>query len=202
MLSKIKVYGRLARFLGERTFEAEISSPTDAFRFLLANFPSLESHMMEQNYCVKVGDYEINETELDIPTGSQEIKIVPVIMGAKKGFGRFLLGAILIGVAVFAPAAGGGLGSAKGTLLFGTTGGGALAAAAGNLGIYLALSGISQMITPTEDVGADSDDPSSFTFNGVQNTIRAGVAIPVVYGEIFTGSLVVSGGIDTDDYSG
>jgi len=202
MLSKIKVYGRLARFLGERTFEAEISSPTDAFRFLLANFPSLESHMMEQNYCVKVGDYEINETELDIPTGSQEIKIVPVIMGAKEGFRRFLLGAVLIGVAVFAPAAGVGLGSAKGTLLFGTTGGGALAAAAGNLGIYLALSGISQMITPTEDVGADSDDPSSFTFNGVQNTIRAGVAIPVVYGEIFTGSLVVSGGIDTDDYSG
>ena len=202
MLSKIKVYGRLARFLGERIFEAEISSPTDAFRFLLANFPSLESHMMEQNYCVKVGDYEINETELDIPTGSQEIKIVPVIMGAKEGFRRFLLGAVLIGVAVFAPAAGVGLGSAKGTLLFGTTGGGALAAAAGNLGIYLALSGISQMITPTEDVGADSDDPSSFTFNGVQNTIRAGVAIPVVYGEIFTGSLVVSGGIDTDDYSG
>ena len=201
MLSKIKVYGRLARFLGERTFEAEISSPVDAFKFLLANFPNLESHVLQQNYCVKVGDYEINETELDIPTGSQEIKIVPVIMGAKKGFGRFLLGAILIGVAVFAPAAGLGLGGGS-PLLFGTTGGGALAAAAGNLGIYLALSGISQMITPTEDVGADSDDPSSFTFNGVQNTIRAGVAIPVVYGEIFTGSLVVSGGIDTDDYSG
>ena len=202
MLSKIKVYGRLARFLGKRTFEAEISSPVDAFRFLLANFPSLESHMMEQNYCVKVGDYEINETELDIPTGSQEIKIVPVIMGAKEGFRRFLLGAVLIGVAVFAPAAGLGLGPGTSPFLFGTTGGGALAAAAGNLGIYLALSGISQMITPTEDVGADSDDPSSFTFNGVQNTIRAGVAIPVVYGEIFTGSLVVSGGIDTDDYSG
>ena len=202
MLSKIKVYGRLARFLGERNFEAEISCPTDAFRFLLANFPCLESHMMEQNYCVKVGDYEINETELDIPTGSQEIKIVPVIMGARRGLGRFLLGAVLIGVAVFAPAAGLGLGQGTSAFMFGTTGGGALAAAAGNLGIYLALSGISQMITPTEDVGADSDDPSSFTFNGVQNTIRAGVAIPVVYGEIFTGSLVVSGGIDTDDYSG
>ena len=202
MLSKIKVYGRLARFLGERTFEAEISSPVDAFKFLLANFPSLESHMMEQNYCVKVGDYEINETELNIPTGSQEIRIVPVVMGARRGFGRFLLGAVLIGVAVFAPAAGLGLGPGTSPFLFGTTGGGALAAAAGNLGIYLALSGVAQMITPTEDVGADSDDPSSFTFNGVQNTIRAGVAIPVVYGEIFTGSLVVSGGIDTDDYSG
>ena len=202
MLSKIKVYGRLARFLGERTFEAEISSATDAFKFLLANFPSLESHMMEQNYCVKVGDYEINETELDIPTGSQEIRIVPVIMGARRGLGRFLLGAALIGVAVFAPAAGVGLGSAKGTLLFGTTGGGALAAAAGNLGIYLALSGVSQMISPTEELGGASDDPASFTFNGIQNTIRAGVAIPVIYGEIFTGSLVISGGIDTDDFSG
>ena len=200
MLSKIKVYGRLARFLGERTFEAEISCPTDVFRFLLANFPSLESHMMEQNYCVKVGDYEINETELDIPTGSQEIRIVPVIMGAKKGFGRFLLGAVLIGAAIFAPGAAPALGASGFTA--GSAGASLLAVTTANVGLYLALSGAAQMLTPTEDVGADSDDPSSFTFNGVQNTIRAGVAIPVVYGEIFTGSLVVSGGIDTDDYSG
>ena len=200
MLSKIKVYGRLARFLGERNFEAEISCPTDAFRFLLANFPSLESHMMEQNYCVKVGDYEINETELDIPTGSQEIKIVPVVMGARKGFGRFLLGAVLIGAAIFAPGAAPALGLTGFTA--GSAGASLLAVTTANVGLYLALSGAAQMLTPTEDVGADSDDPSSFTFNGVQNTIRAGVAIPVVYGEIFTGSLVVSGGIDTDDYSG
>jgi len=57
-------------------------------------------------------------------------------------------------------------------------------------------------LTPTEELGGASDDPASFTFNGIQNTIRAGVAIPVVYGEIFTGSLVISGGIDTDDFSG
>ena len=202
MLSKIKVYGRLARFLGERTFEAEISSPTDAFKFLLANFPSVESHMMEQNYCVKVGDYEINETELDIPVGQQEIKIVPVVAGARRGLGRFILGAVLIGAAVFAPTVGLGLGQGTSAFAFGTSGGGALLAAAGNLGIYLALSGAAQMLTPTEELGGASDDPASFTFNGIQNTIRAGVAIPVVYGEIFTGSLVVSGGIDTDDFSG
>ena len=208
MLSKIKVYGRLARFLGKRTFEAEISSPVDAFKFLLANFPNLESHVLQQNYCVKVGDYEINETELDTPTGSQEIRIVPVIVGARKGFGRFLLGAVLIGaVVVTGGAAGVGFG-ASGGLGFGlkagatATLGTSLLAAAGNLGIYLALSGAAQMISPTEELGGASDDPSSFTFSGIQNTIRAGVAIPVVYGEIFTGSLVVSGGIDTDDYSG
>ena len=104
MLSKIKVYGRLARFLGQRTFEAEINSTVDAIRFLTANFPNLQSHMIEQNYCVKVGEYEINDKELDTPVGQQEIKIVPVAVGAK-GFKRFLLGAVLIGVAIALPGA-------------------------------------------------------------------------------------------------
>ena len=82
MLSKIKVYGRLAKFLGERTFEAEVKTPIDTFKFLLANFPNLERHMMEQNYCVKVGKNEIDETQLFDPMGKQEIKIVPVAVGA------------------------------------------------------------------------------------------------------------------------
>ena len=200
MLSKVKVYGRLARFLGQRTFEAEIISPVDAIRFLAANFPDLQSHMIEQNYCVKVGDYEINDKELDIPVGQQEIKIVPVAIGARRGLGRFLLGAVLIGVAVFNPAVGMGLGGGLG---FSTASGAfSLAAVAGNLGVYLALSGAAEMISPTPTPDSASDDPNSFTFNGILNTIRAGVAIPVVYGEIFTGSIVVSAGIDTEDYSG
>ena len=37
----------------------------------------------------------------------------------------------------------------------------------------------------------------NFSFSGIQNTSRAGVAIPIIYGEIFSGSLVVSAGIDT-----
>ena len=200
MLSKVKVYGRLARFLGQRTFEAEINSPVDAIRFLAANFPDLQSHMIEQNYCVKVGDYEINDKELDIPVGQQEIKIVPVAIGARRGLGRFLLGAVLIGVAVFNPAVGMGLGGGLG---FSTASGAfSLAAVAGNFGVYLALSGAAEMISPTPTPDSASDDPNSFTFNGILNTIRAGVAIPVVYGEIFTGSIVVSAGIDTEDYSG
>ena len=38
MLSKIKVYGRLARFLGQRSFEAEINSTIDAIRFFSSKF--------------------------------------------------------------------------------------------------------------------------------------------------------------------
>ena len=54
MLSKIRVYGRLARFLGERSFDADISTPIDSLRFLLANFPNVERHMIEQSYKIKV----------------------------------------------------------------------------------------------------------------------------------------------------
>ena len=206
MLSKIKVYGRLARFLGENNFEAEIRSPVDVIRFLTANFPNLESHMIEQYYCMKVGDYQINDNELDYPVGQQEIKIVPVAVGAE-GLGKFLAGALLIGAVVVtggaagvAFGAGGGLGfglTAGTTATLGTT----LLAAAGNLGIYLALSGAAEMLTPVQNNTAN-DDPNSFTFNGILNTIRAGVSIPVVYGEVITGSVIVSAGIDTEDFSG
>jgi predicted phage tail protein len=211
MLSKIKVYGRLARFLGERSFEAEITTPLHAFKFLLANFPHLERHMMEQNYCIKVGNDEIDETELFNPIGLQEIKIVPVATGSR-GFTRVLAGVALVGLTV----ATGGFGTTAGFsgLGFSASAGAAagakitlgagLAAAAGNLGIYLALSGAAQMLTPVPQPPGVSEDPQSqnFSFSGVQNTSRAGTAIPVIYGEIFAGSLVVSAGIDTVQIKG
>ncbi len=203
MLSKIKVYGRLAKFLGERTFEAEVKTPIDTFKFLLANFPNLERHMKEQNYCVKVGKNDIDETQLFDPMGEQEIKIVPVAAGARR-LGRVLAGVALIGVAI----ASGGAGFALGSGGIGFIGTGAvpsaLAAAAGNFGIYLALSGAAQMLTPVPQPPGVSEDPQSqnFSFSGVQNTSRAGTAIPVIYGEIFTGSLVVSAGIDTVQIKG
>jgi predicted phage tail protein len=199
MLSKIKVYGRLARFLGQSTFEAKINSTVDAIRFLTANFPALQSHMIEQNYCIKVGNYEINEKELDVPVGQQEIKIVPVAVGARRGLGRFLLGVALIGAAVFLPGAAPAL--TTGGFVTGSAGASALTVALGNLGLYFALSGAAQMLTPTPE-DTNFDDPNSFTFNGILNTINAGVAIPVVYGEVFTGSIIVSAGIDTEDFSG
>ena len=199
MLSKIKVYGSLARFLGQNTFAAEVNSTVDAIRFLLANFPNLQSHMIEQNYCVKVGEYQISDKELDTPIGNQEIKIVPVAVGARRGLGRILLGVVLIGVAIALPGAAPAL--TKTGFVAGSAGASGLTVALGNLGLYFALSGAAEMLSPVQNNSAN-DDPSSFTFNGILNTINAGVSIPVVYGEVFTGSIIVSAGIDTEDFSG
>ena len=208
MLNKIKVYGRLARFLGQRTFEAEINRPVDTFKFLLANFPHLERHMMEQTYQVKVGKTDINEDDLLDPLGQQEIQIIPVVVGADKifkGIGKVLTGVAIVAAVGLTGGFGAGVGfSGLGFTATGAGLGASLAAAAGNFGIYLALSGAAEMLTPVPKPPGVSDDPQSrnFSFSGVQNTSRAGTALPIIYGEIFAGSLVVSAGIDTVQIEG
>ena len=45
---------------------------------------------------------------------------------------------------------------------------------------------------------SEEDPRLSFSFSGVQNTSRAGTPVPVVYGEIFTGSVVISAAVDNN----
>ena len=60
-----------------------------------------------------------------------------------------------------------------------------------------------QITAPTSSVSSGmskSDatlEDSNYNFSGITNVSRAGVAIPVVYGEMFVGSILVSNGIDT-----
>ena len=48
------------------------------------------------------------------------------------------------------------------------------------------------------DFSNEEDPRISFSFSGVQNTSRAGTSHPIAYGEIVTGSVVISAGIDTN----
>ena len=194
MLRKIKLYGELAKFLGQKTFEAEVNNAAQAIRFLVVNFPQLETHMADRHYKVTVNDWEISKEELHYPNGQEDIKIIPVVGGAGgRGMGRFLLGAVMIGAAVMFPGAqftGLGFSAAEGYSVFQAT--------VGNMGIALALTGISQMLTPVPVIPEREQDPRlSFNFSGIQNTSRAGVAVPVIYGQVLTGSVVISAGIET-----
>jgi len=44
----------------------------------------------------------------------------------------------------------------------------------------------------------DSDPRENFNFSGVQNTSRSGVVVPVIYGEVITGSITISAGLNTE----
>ena len=192
MLRTVRLYGELAEFVGHKELDAVITCTGDAIRFLISNFPGLEAHMADRHYQVLVDDYEIREEDIHNPIGQSDISIVPVITGAGGGTRRFLLGAVLIGASF---AVGGGLL------------GGALAKNLGaisfikNVGFSLAIGGVSEMLFPQpqpQDFSNEQDPRISFSFSGVQNTSRAGTSHPIVYGEIVTGSVVISAGIDTN----
>lgn len=193
MLRRIRVYGRLARFLGRRVLKAEVATAAEAVRFLVANFPELEGHMAEQHYRVSAGQWSIGMDELHDPIGQGEIRIVPVIGGAGGPVGRILVGAALIAGSFFT--AGATIG------LFGLAAPVAVSSVMLGVGASLVLGGVAQLLTPVPKVpsGSDSEqDPrKSYSFSGIQNTSRQGVPVPIVYGETLVGSVTISAGIDT-----
>ena len=130
--------------------------------------------------------------------GNSDIHIVPAIQGSG-GVGRVLGGIALIGLAF---ATGGASLSLSTGLTFkaGALGGVFVSKALVYGGGLLALSGAAQMLAPqpqTPDFQSTEDPRISFNFSGIQNVTRAGTPIPLVYGEIFTGSIVISAQIDT-----
>ena len=200
MLRKIKLYGELAEFVGHKEFEVKVDSIAKVVSFLINNFPQVERYMNPKYYQVKVGNYEVDKTEIHYPIGQEDIHIVPVIAGAGRGVGKILLGAALIGLAIAAPGAGFSLG--KGGFGFIATGAApsAFMAAVGNLGVALTLMGVSEMLFPVpkpKEFRSEEDPRLSFNFSGAQNTSRAGTPVPLVFGTMVTGSVVISGAVDT-----
>jgi predicted phage tail protein len=195
MLRTIRIYGRLAKFLKRRKFEAEVSNAAEAVRFLVTNFPQLERHMAEQHYRVSVGTYDLSLDEIHDPAGSQEIKIVPVVAGAGAA-GRILVGVGLIAAAFFTGGATIGLLGLAAPLSVSTV--------LAGIGVSLVLGGVSQLLTPVPTLSAPStvdtakDPRKSYSFSGIQNTSRQGTPVPIVYGETLVGSIVISAGIDTE----
>jgi predicted phage tail protein len=173
MLRKIKLYGKLAKFIGHRVLEADVATAAEAVRFLLANWPELEAHMNDQHYRVSIGTYDIDLEELHHPAGAAPISFVPVVAGAG-ATGRIIAGIALIALSF-------GIASlAAGAALAGSLSGFALQAVAfgtqaGLLaGIGLVLGGVAQLLTPTPKISKDEGDPrKSFSFSGIQNVSTA-----------------------------
>ena len=210
----VKVYGALRELLGQCRFELNVSTPAQAFKALLINFPQLERFILDSEkdgvaYRMMVGRQHVGEdnvTDLGLPFGEREVfSIAPVIAGAGGGIGRIAIGVGLIAASLIFPGGGlfggtvfGFLGGPAASAAFLTTVGTALSA----VGAGLVLSGVSQMISPTpEPITAgrseEQNQLESFSFSGIVNVSRQGTPVPVVLGRAYAGSVVVSSGLDT-----
>jgi len=226
-LKKIKVYGKLRKFLGESSFEADVDTPSQAIKFLLCNFPEVESHMANQFYKIKMGKQDI-PLDLMHLKGEEDIKIIPVASGSVPAvaavFGGISAGAAAVATAVSAiPVVGGIAGAAVGAVgaVAGAVGAGVTAVAAlpvvggiaSSIVTSVAIEGVTSLLTPTPSVPTSSasdafsqNDPqmqaSNFAFSGIANVSRSGVAVPIIFGERFVGSVIVSNGVDTVQVDG
>ena len=186
-IKKIKVYGKLRQFLGKSYFEAAVKSPQQAMSFLMANFEGLQKHMNDQIYKVKMGGKEITEDYLSM-SGQGDIQIIPVATGAAPIF----IGAALIG--------GGAVAATATSFLVGTV----LSTALTTIGTSMLIGGVTDLLSPQNpipDVSSVSDiDPAirgSYSFSGIQNVSSSGVPIPIIYGLVFSGSIIISSGTDS-----
>ena len=194
-LKKIKVYGKLRQFLGKSYFEAAVKSPQQAMSFLMANFEGLQKHMNDQIYKIKMGGRQITEDTLSM-SGQGDIQIIPVAMGSGP------VVAIVLGGAGIA--AGSALAAAFTTGISGFVLGTLLGTALTTIGTSMLIGGITQLIAPQnspQNSSSVSDiDPrmrGSYSFSGIQNVSTSGVPIPILYGLVFSGSILISSGTDT-----
>ena len=209
MLRTVKVYGHLAEHCGRSVFEALVRVPADAIKFLLCNFPELRSLMRDGYYKVAVGKFDLQladqPEQLHYPMAQDDVvKVIPVVSGAGgRGLGSILAGAALIGLSLALP--GGGM---FGGTVFGALGGPTANAAflttvgtvTSQVGAALVLGGIATMITPVPkqpDFG-EADPSGGFAFSGLENVSQEGIPVPVVYGEMIVGSVVLSTGLVAD----
>lgn len=189
-LKKIKVYGKLRQFLGKSYFEAAVKSPQQAMNFLMANFEGLQKHMNDQVYRVKMGKNVITEDYLSI-SGQGDIQIIPIASGSK-----FLIPFVVGGGLIAAGAAA----AAASSFIIGTL----LSTALTTIGTSMIIGGITDLISPQnspQNISSVSDiDPAirgSYSFSGIQNVSSSGVPVPIIYGHVFSGSIIISAGTDT-----
>jgi predicted phage tail protein len=217
MLKKVTLYGELAEKYG-KDWSLDIESPAEAIRALCVNNKGFREFVSSSEdrgmgYKVIVGTYGLEDVvgEMHNPTGRQEIKIVPVVLGAKRGIGQIIIGMIIIYAAIMtggvAASAAQMAASTAGTLQGGVVLNG-MFVASGSMGMMalkfgaaMLLGGIAAALAPTPETPTTVDKPTNYGFDGASNTARQGYAIPVCYGQLLIGGAVISSGVTPEDYT-
>lgn len=183
----------ISRFGREFHYRAHhVPKMISAAKNLLEGFEQylLEAHKRGLTFAVFVGNERkrnVTEAELEMTNGTEDIHLVPVIIGSKRG-GLFqtILGVALIGAAIFAP--------------WGT----AFAASnfLGAVGASMAIGGVVQMLSPQTTglrMRQDPDNKPSYAFGSPVNSTAQGNPVAVGYGEREIGGAIISAGIYPED---
>ena len=194
-LKTIRLYGKLGTKFG-RVHRFAVQNASEAIRALCIMIPGFQKELITSKdrgiaYSIFLGKENINTDLLNAPTGGADIRIAPILQGAKQG-GLFQ---VILGAALVI-----GAGFLTGGAAFAAIGAGGIAGAVATAGIGLALGGVVQMLSPQQTTQSSSaSNGASYNFNGAVNTTTQGNCVPVLYGRMIVGSSVISAGIYSQD---
>lgn len=186
-MREVILYGPMRTKFG-RSFKFDVKSVGEAFRALNSCVPGFKAWFAERaragaSYKILVGQRGVASGELALESDSSlPIRIVPVVEGSKN---NKLLGAIgaVIGAVI--------MWFTSNPYVF-------------QMGLAMVIGGVAMMMVPTPKTPGSSEStkgPGSQVFDGAANTTNPGSAIPLLYGTMEVGSVVVSASITTDDIS-
>lgn len=204
------LYGKLGKEFG-RKHKVYVDSVVEAMRYLAANFGDKFYAQIKEGYykikkVTKGATTFVDEKGLTFNLGEGDIYVIPVTRGAA-GTRQKQVGMIVAGIALAAVTFGVGIALAPvtvGAALTTTAGAGAAVAATGAIGAVafsmsaaLVLQGIAGLLTPLPKTKGQQKevDRNEGTSAGILNTSQEGSTIPVIYGKVKVGSVVISSGV-------
>lgn len=163
---KIKI--RLIGTLGKkfvRYIEVKARNAKEVISAISANFPDFIDYIKDKNFKifrVKPQDsYNLGEDDLDLPLGTYDFVICPVMAGSG-GLFRIVAGAALIGLTAIAPF---------------------LQPFGYYLGASLILGGIAQLLTPLPPTPKEQEKLDSYLASAGQGRNDLSRPVPLLYGE-------------------
>jgi predicted phage tail protein len=230
MQQVVRLLGDLGERYGtEHTYE-NLRTPADAIKLLCINSPKLQEELIHAHehgigYRLIQADTDLGYEDLQLPIGSNDLILTPVVTGSGGGgVGQILTGIGLVALAVLTgPVGAGFLGLGAG--IFSGTFAATASTALGLIGTSLILGGVATLLSPQpvvptlgtpggirgsgesgatdgpQSVIRGADGRQSYMFTGPANTVGVGATIPVIYGEVITGSQLLSAKIEVADES-
>ena len=224
MQQTVRLLGDLGERYGVEHEYHNLRTPADAIKLLCINKPELmkelaEAHEHGIGYRMIQAGTDLDYADLKLPIGSNDLILVPVVVGSGGGVGKVLAGvALVLAAVVLCPVAIGAVGvTLGGAGVIGAT----AATAIGAIGASLILGGVAEMLSPQpviptpggmdraeatstdgpQSVTRGTDGRQSYFYTGAANTVGVGVTIPVAYGEVLIGSNLLSANVEIADES-
>lgn len=181
----VRFYGSLKQFGTE--FRLDCRTPAEVVQALTSQIPKLRQFIQQGLFTVRVGREYLDNRYLEQGLNQHlkddsTVHFTPVLKGSKKaGLFQAIVGAAMVVVGTFTSWAGGA------ALIAG--------------GIGLMAGGVAQMLTkmPSMSTGKDAERKQSTSFSNLSNMAAQGRPMPLSYGRIRVGSLIISQGVETMD---